>query len=148
MGEVVCAGILVADFFANPVPRLPAAGELTTTSGFIMNVGGCAANTAAALRILGRKVEVAGKVGADIFGDLVISELGRYGIGVEQIRRTPGYSTSSTVIFAVQGEDRRYLHSIGANADFALDDIDLAILNGARVLYIGGYLAMPSVTPQ
>ena len=35
-------------------PRLPAEGELTTTSGFVTSVGGCAANVAVALRILGR----------------------------------------------------------------------------------------------
>jgi sugar/nucleoside kinase (ribokinase family) len=147
MPEVVCAGILVADVFANPIARLPGAGEVATTPGFVTSVGGCAANTAAVLRILGREVAVAGKVGEDMFGNFVISELRRYGIGVQHIRRTSNRPTSGTVIFSVRGEDRRYLHSIGANADFTLDDIDFALLNHARVLYLGGYLAMPSFTP-
>jgi sugar/nucleoside kinase (ribokinase family) len=148
MPEVVCAGILVADVFANPIQRLPCAGEIATTSAFVASVGGCAANTAAALRILGRDVTVAGKVGTDIFGDFVISELHRYGIGVQHIQRTPDYPTSGTVIFSVQGEDRRYLHSIGANADFTLDDLDFTLLDQARILYLGGYLAMPSFSPD
>lgn len=146
--SVVCAGVLVADLFANPVRRLPEPGELTTTSGFAMSVGGCAANTAVALRILGREVSLAGKVGTDLFGDFVISELMRRGIGVGQIRRTPARPTSRTMVFNVEGEDRRYLHCIGANAELTLTDIDPSILNDAQVLYLGGYLALPSLPPK
>ena len=146
--DVACVGILVADIFASPIPRLPGEGELTTTSGFVTSVGGCAANVAVALRILGSTVTIAGKVGTDMFGDFVISDLRRHGIGVEHIRRTPNQSTSGTVIFTVRGEDRRYLHSIGANADFTLDDIDYSLLDDVRVLYVGGYLAMPSFAPE
>ena len=146
--DVACVGILVADLFASPIPRLPGEGELTTTSRFVTSVGGCAANVAVALRILGRTVAIAGKVGTDMFGDFVISDLRRHGIHVEHVRRDSQQSTSGTVIFTVQGQDRRYLHCIGANADFTLDDIDFALLDDARVLYVGGYLAMPSFAPQ
>jgi sugar/nucleoside kinase (ribokinase family) len=146
--DVACVGILVADVFASPIPRLPGEGELTTTSGFVTSVGGCAANVAVALRILGSTVTIAGKVGTDMFGDFVISDLRRHAIGVEHIRRTSNRSTSGTVIFTVQGEDRRYLHSIGANADFTLEDIDYSLLDDVRVLYVGGYLAMPSFAPE
>ncbi|MDQ1470498.1 MAG: hypothetical protein QOJ99_1978 [Bryobacterales bacterium] len=111
-----------------------------------MSAGGCAANTAVGLRILGRDVNVAGKVGLDIFGDFVTSELARHGVGVEHIRRTPMHPTSGTIILNVEGEDRRYLHCIGANADLTLDDLDFGFLEGARVLYVGGYLAAPSFT--
>jgi sugar/nucleoside kinase (ribokinase family) len=132
MSDVACVGILVADVFASPIPRLPAEGELTTTSGFVTSVGGCAANVAVALRILGREATIAGKVGADMFGDFGISQ----------------HSTSGTVIFAVEREDRRYLHCIGANADFTLNDIDDSLLDNVRVLYVGGYLAMPAFEPE
>ena len=146
--SVACVGILVADVFANPIRRLPEPGELTTTSGFAMSVGGCAANTAVALRILGREVSVAGKVGTDMFGDFVISELARRGIGVEQIRRTAALPTSRTIVFNVEGEDRRYLHCIGANADLTLADIYPSILDNTEVLYLGGHLALPSLTAR
>src|SRR3954447_23795335 len=125
--DVACVGILVSDIFANPIGRLPAEGELTTTSGFVTSVGGCAANVAVALTILGRSAMVAGKVGNDMLGDFVISDLGRHGVGVEHIRRTSRQSTSGTVIFTVEGEDRRYLHAIGANGEFSLDDLDFEL---------------------
>ena len=52
--DVVCLGILVADIFASPIDSIPAAGELKLTERFLLSVGGCAANTAADLRRLGR----------------------------------------------------------------------------------------------
>jgi sugar/nucleoside kinase (ribokinase family) len=136
----------VADIFANPVQRLPDPGELTITSGLTLSAGGSAANAAVALRILGQTVEVAGKVGSDTQGDFVIAELQRRGIGIANIRRTANCSTSGTVVLNVKGEDRRYLHCVGANSEFGLDDVDIGSLDAARVLYFGGYLALPSFT--
>ena len=66
--DVICAGILVADLFCQPLDSLPRPGELKTTERFLMSAGGCAANTAAALRRLGASVGVLGKVGKDPLG--------------------------------------------------------------------------------
>ena len=146
--DVVCLGILVADLFASPVDSLPAAGELKLAERFLSSVGGCAANTAIDLCRLERSVAVVGKVGTDMFGDFVMSELRRHGIEVSGLQRSRALPTSSTVILNVRGEDRRYLHSIGANAEFCLSDVDLGILDDARILYVGGYLAMPGFTAR
>lgn len=141
--DVVCLGILVADLFASPVDALPGPGQLTLTDRFLMGSGGCASNTAKCLRKLGRSVTVLGKVGNDIFGDFILADLFRHGIDTGNVSRSAHVQTSSTVILNVRGEDRRYLHSVGANADFTLADVDLHALDGARVLYVGGYMAMP-----
>ncbi|MEO8662232.1 MAG: sugar kinase [Bryobacteraceae bacterium] len=141
--DVVCLGILVADVFAEPVNALPRAGELGLTDGFILSAGGCAANVAVALRRLGRQVSVAGKVGQDWFGEFAISDLQRHGVDTMYVSRGGNHPTSATVILCVRGDDRRYLHCIGANADFRRSDVDLAMLDGRRVLHVGGYLAMP-----
>lgn len=146
--QVGCMGILVVDVFTDPIQRLPDAGQLVTTSGLTMTVGGCAANAAIALKILGEDVQVAGKVGSDISGDFIVSGLKQHGAGVHYIRRSGELPTSGTVIFTLQGEDRRYLHSIGANGDFSLQDVDLDFLRGTSVLYFGGYLATPAFTPD
>ena len=146
--DVVCLGILVADIFASPIDSLPAAGELRPVDRYQLSAGGCAANTAACLRRLGRKVRVVGKVGEDLFGDFVKKDLERLGVDTFAVRRSSTHPTSNTYIVNVRGEDRRFLHSIGANADFRFEDIDLATLDGARVLYVGGYMVMPDFGPQ
>jgi sugar/nucleoside kinase (ribokinase family) len=145
--DVACAGILVADVFFEPIDSLPNAGELKTTGGYVMGAGGCAANVAQCLRKLGRTVAICGKTGSDQFGDYVIEELSRRGVETSAVRRSTTSPTSSTVIINVSGEDRRYLHCIGANRELSSQDIDPHLLDSVRVLYVGGYIAMPSFSP-
>lgn len=143
--DVACIGILVADIFASPIDSLPEEGELKPIDRFRLSVGGCAANTAVDLRRLDRSVAVMGKVGADMFGDFVIGELGRHNVETSQVKRSQNLPTSSTVIVNVLGQDRRYIHCIGANAEFGLADVDLSCVEKCRVLYVGGYLATPGI---
>lgn len=145
---VLCAGLLVADLFIPPLQRLPAAGELLATTDFLFDTGGCAANTVTALAKLGVRATVAGSVGQDIFGDFVLQDLARKGADTRGITRTAQHHTSQTVILPVTGEDRRYIHTFGANANFSAGDIDLAMLAQARVFCVGGYLILPSLRPD
>src|SRR5208282_4681196 len=129
MADVVCLGILVADIFGNPIASLPAAGELALLDRYLLRVGGCAANTAADLGKLGRSTSVLGKVGNDLFGDFVLQDLKRLGIDTSYIRRSRNDPTSVTFILNVQGQDRRYFHCFGANADFSIADVDTRVLD-------------------
>jgi len=141
--DVVCVGILVADIIASPVDAIPAAGQVKLTDRFLLNVGGCAANTAVDLSRLGKRVKVLGKVGDDLFGDFIVRDLQRSGVDSSGLSRSAKHPTSGTFILNVEGQDRRYIHYFGANADFSFADIDCAALDGGRVVYLGGYLLMP-----
>lgn len=142
--QVACVGILVADLFAPPIPRLPAAGELLKVEDFLLTTGGCAANTGIDLSRLGVSTAVIGKVGADSFGDFVVQDLARHGLDTQGIRRS-AQGTSRTVILPVVGEDRRYIHAVGANGDFTAADVDLQQVLAAQVLYVGGYMLLPQL---
>ncbi len=145
--QVACVGILVADLFAPPLPRLPAAGELLKVDDFLLTTGGCAANTAMDLHRLGVNTAVLGKVGEDSFGDFVIQDLARHGLSTQGIRRS-ALGTSRTVILPVLGEDRRYIHAVGANGDFTAADIDRRQVLAAQVLYVGGYMLLPRLEAE
>lgn len=142
--RVVCLGILVADVFVPPLDDLPAAGQLVATDDFLVEPGGCAANVALALRRLDVPVAVGGRVGDDVFGELVRRELTAHGIDTHGILTTTGIGTSKTVILSIAGEDRRYLHTFGANAALTADDL----IDAAEVIYIGGYLILPSLDAE
>jgi len=142
---VMCAGILIADVFVPPLDALPAAGELLTTEDFVVDAGGCAANTATCLAGLGVPAAVAGCVGNDVFGAFIRSRLQEKGIDTRALKISSTHGTSKTVILPVDGEDRRYIHTIGANADFAAEDLERSMLPDATVLYVGGYLILPAM---
>lgn len=145
MKPVVCAGIIVADHVSSPLPHLPAAGELILAESLRLTLGGCAANVGANLHRLGVPCLVTGRVGDDPFGELTRSLLAREGIDVSRVITTPGCDTSQTLIVNVAGQDRRFIHTYGANARFKACDIPTEPL--PDILYLGGYLLMSGCLP-
>jgi sugar/nucleoside kinase (ribokinase family) len=143
--DVLCAGIIVADHVSSPISHLPAAGELIMAERLILTIGGCAANVAVDLGKMGVAAAVAGRVGDDIFGRVVGEMLRDHGVDVSAVRVSKGVDTSQTLIVNVVGEDRRFIHTFGANAEFGAVDIPLEVIRRCRVLYLGGYLLMPDV---
>jgi len=145
-GAVVCAGIVVADVFVPPLARLPEPGELVATDDFVVQTGGCAANAAIALARLGIRPAVVAKVGDDLFGGFVRDELSAAGVDVAGIGRAAGLGTSKTVIVTVSGEDRRFIHTFGANAALCAADLAPALGAAPDVIYVGGFLALPALS--
>jgi sugar/nucleoside kinase (ribokinase family) len=140
--EVLCAGIVVADHVSSPIAHLPAAGELVTADRLILTIGGCAANTAVDLVKMGVPAAVVGRVGGDIFGSVVPDMLQGHGVDVSSLVACPDADTSQTLIVNVAGEDRRFIHTFGANALFRAADIPPERVARCKVLYLGGYLLM------
>ena len=56
--------------------------------------------------------------------------------------------TAKTVIVPVAGEDRRYIHTVGANADLTGQDFGPGAMSGIDVVYLGGYLVLPGLHPE
>src|SRR5438445_2309794 len=143
--EVLCAGIIVADHLCSPITHVPGAGEIVMAERMLLTLGGCAANAAVDLVKMGVTAAVAGRVGTDVFGRIVSDLLRDLGVDVSALQMSPGADTSQTLIVNVAGQDRRFIHTFGANAEFRAGDIPLDRVQRCRVLYLGGYLLMPNV---
>jgi sugar/nucleoside kinase (ribokinase family) len=143
--EVLCAGIIVADHVSSPIPHLPAAGELVLAEQLLLTIGGCAANVAVDLVRLGHTAGVVGCVGEDVFGRIVAEMLRERQVDVSGLQVKPGHDTSQTLIVNVAGQDRRFIHTFGANGVFEASDISPERVASCRVLYLGGYLLMNRV---
>lgn len=142
---VVCAGILVADHLCTPIGHVPAAGELVMADDLILNIGGCASNAAAVLAKLGVRATMLGRVGSDVFGRFVSETLVAAGVDVSGLTVDPSLPTSQTLIINVKGEDRRFIHTFGANKALTAADFDAVLDPPPRVLYVGGYLILPGL---
>jgi sugar/nucleoside kinase (ribokinase family) len=143
--DVLCAGIIVADHLCTPIDHVPAAGELVLADGMLLSIGGCAANAAVDLAKMGVTAAVVGRVGDDHFGSIVRDMLRGEGVDTTSVQTTPDFATSQTLIVNVKGEDRRFVHTFGANAELRAADIPSARITAGRVLYVGGYLLMPKL---
>lgn len=140
MLDVLCFGIIVSDHLCLPISRLPRAGELVLSPRFELTIGGNAANVSTDLSKLGVKVGVVGLVGKDVFGRHVRESLEAAGVDCRLLCESATSQTSQTLIVNVQGEDRRFIHAVGANADFDASQVTPEMVRDCRVLFLGGYL--------
>jgi sugar/nucleoside kinase (ribokinase family) len=142
---VVCAGLVVADHLCPPLDHLPKAGELITVDELVLNIGGGAANTAVDLARLGVMATVCARVGDDIFGRFATETLKTHNVDTSALKIDPGFATSQTLIVNVRGQDRRFIHSVGANTGFVAADLDAVLEQPPRVLHIGYFLILPNL---
>jgi sugar/nucleoside kinase (ribokinase family) len=145
MADVGCAGILVADTFCGPMKRLPREGELLAVDHMPSKAGGCAANVAIDLAKQGIAAEVCGCVGADASAEVLLQSLQAAGVGCQQVQHLDSHPTGKTVILLVEGEDRRFIHTFGANAGFDVGQIRRDWVDRLAVFYLGGLFAMPAI---
>ena len=143
MKKVIAAGHICLDI----TPVFPAgkqydqlssvliAGKLIQMEAADVHTGGSVANTGLALKLLGCDVTLLGKVGDDAFGMMIRKILAGYGAG--GLLTDPESSTSYTVVLAVPGVDRVFLHSPGANDTFSGADIPDALLEDAVLFHFG-----------
>ena len=142
-GEVVVAGHLCLDMiprFPEQAPRplgeILRPGALINMDRMVYATGGTVSNTGIALRIFGCEVVSIARVGDDATGDLILKELARYG-NAEGIRVAKGEASSYSVVLAPPGVDRIFLHCPGTNDTFGPEDVDIALVKGARLFHFG-----------
>ncbi|MGH3092436.1 MAG: carbohydrate kinase family protein [Gaiellaceae bacterium] len=143
--DVICLGILVADSIARPVEALPAHGSLALVEEVSLRGGGCALNTASVLAGLGLEAGVAGKVGADPFGDFLLGLLGSRGVDRAGVVVDPDVPTSASVVLVDSAGERTFLHVPGANGRLRREDLDPERLFATRALHLAGALVMPEL---
>ena len=111
-------------------------GGLIHMNGADIHTGGAVANTGLAMKVLGEDVSLMGKIGHDMFGEVIEGILKKYDAQGGLIR-TEGVATSYTMILAIPGIDRIFLHDPGANDSFCSADISDEVLQRADLLHFG-----------
>ena len=138
-------GIIVADLVTKPVESLPEKGKLSLVKNIQLHTGGCATNTGFALAKLGLKVSILGKIGKDALGDFIFRQsqfIGTDTTGLIQDRKS---NTSSTIVMVSKDGERSFLHSLGANAEFNLNDINFNLIKKYKILHYAGGFLMPKL---
>ena len=141
--KAVIAGHICIDITPS-IPKQPSGriqdilspGRLINVHEADIHTGGAVANTGLAMKILGANVTLAGKIGDDAFGDMILSITDRYGASGGLIR-SKGDSTSYSVVLAIPGIDRIFLHNPGANDTFSADDLPMEAINEAALFHFG-----------
>lgn len=141
--RIICAGHVCIDI----TPAIPdqkgikiedilTPGKLIQVGRPSISVGGCVSNTGLGLKVLGANVSLMGKIGNDAFGKLILNEFRKYGAD-EGLIVTDEDASSYTVVIAIPGIDRIFLHHPGANDTFTTSDIPWEKVEGAALFHFG-----------
>lgn len=124
------------DITVKKASDLLAPGKLINMEAADVHTGGSVSNTGLAMKILGADVSLAGKVGDDAFGGMIKATLEKYDAS-EGLIVGEGESTSYSVILAIPGIDRIFLHHNGANNTFRAEDIQEELLEDKALFHFG-----------
>jgi ribokinase len=101
---VVVVGSINMDLVAR-TPSIPVAGQTLIGTGFDTTPGGKGANQAVAVARLGYPVHMVGMVGEDVFGQALLDNLNRAGVGTAAVGRVSGPSGVAPILVADNGEN-------------------------------------------
>ncbi len=139
MAEVVVAGHLCLDVildFEAGFSLEP--GTMSTIRRTRYSTGGGVSNVGRALLTLGVDSRLMGKVGDDSYGAHIRSLLAEQSPeAAATLTVDPSENSSYTVVISPTGQDRMFLHQPGCNDSFGPSDIDLEVVAGARIFYLG-----------
>ena len=143
MGKIISAGHICLDITpvfpetarGQAMEALLQPGKLINMSGADVHTGGSVANTGLALKKLGNDVILLGKIGRDALGGMVKSIVASYDAG--GLIEDASCSTSYSVVIAVPGQDRIFLHDPGANDSFSNSDIPEEVLEETVLFHFG-----------
>ncbi|BFK14496.1 carbohydrate kinase family protein [Blautia sp. AF13-16] len=111
-------------------------GKLIQMEGVDIHAGGAVSNTGMAMKMLGADVCLMAKTGSDEFGkiisDIYAAQGADSGIIVQE-----GQNTSYSVVLALPGIDRIFLHDPGCNHTFSFEDLPKEKLLGTDLFHFG-----------
>lgn len=138
-------GLCTVDAIAQHVDEYPSRGGLTMFESLKITTGGNAVNCAIALARMGFAVDIVTKVGRDASGDLVRSELRRWGVNTAHVVETEDVHTPFSFVCVHRDGQRSFLHTMGANGTLCTEDINLNAVCAADLCLVTGAMLMPSL---
>ncbi len=119
----------------------PRAEQLYNAMGQATEVsGGSAANTLAGMADLGAKTAFIGKVNTDELGKIFRHDMNAIGVEFNTPVATNGVPTARCLI-AVTGDGQRTMNTfLGAAGEIHTDDVDVKLIQQAKIFYGEGYM--------
>ena len=118
------------------VSQALAPGKLLEAGNITISTGGAVANTGLAMKILGIDVTLMGKTGQDDFAEIIRRVAAGYGCG-DGLIASDEAGTSYSIILAIPGIDRIFLHNAGVNDLFYAHDVDMQKVREADLFHFG-----------
>jgi sugar/nucleoside kinase (ribokinase family) len=102
--------------------------------------GGSVANTIAGLASFGAKCGFIGRVAADQFGGIFRHDIRSQGVAFDTAPAIDGAPTARCLILVTPDGERTMNTFLGASVNLSAADIDQALIENSKIIYLEGYL--------
>ena len=120
--EVVVVGELNVDLILNQIATFPEIGKESMAQAMTLTLGSSSAIFASNLSSLGARVTFLGKIGKDIFGNLVLDSFRSKKVDTSMIIQSEKFATGATVVLNFD-QDRAMVTHAGAMEHLTIGDI-------------------------
>jgi sugar/nucleoside kinase (ribokinase family) len=110
--------------------------------------GGSAANTVAGVASFGGQAAFIGKVAGDELGAIFAHDIRAIGARFETPSLTGGPATARCLVNVTPDGQRTMSTFLGACVELTPDDVDPALIEGAKIVYLEGYLFDPAAARE
>ena len=136
MKKVLCIGEALIDMICTDRDQSLIKGE-----HFVKKPGGAPANVAAAIAALGGRVDLAAKVGADPFGQQLISILKNFSVGTQWVLQEQRAFTTLAFVSLFENGERDFYFNRGADGMLGIEDIPGIDLHDYSIVHFGSATA-------
>ena len=146
-GEICIIGSLNIDLIIRNVSQLPRWGQEIPGGSHVLVTAGQAGYTALSLRGLDTPTRLIGNVGADLFGEQILAELGKSGIDISGCEVTHAGQTGFTVAIVRPDGERAFVTSFGCLKDFdqAMVERHWDQVQSASIVCLDGMFTLPGL---
>jgi ribokinase len=127
-----------------PIDVYPEVGGDKRSERMVLESGGSAANSAAALARFGHRALLLSCVGIDPFGELALHRLGGAGVELTAVRRTDQDDTGLMFVPVTETGQRTLFGRRGANRLLRASDISPQTIVSSHALHLSGYAFLES----
>lgn len=142
--DILVVGELNVDLILDKMTSFPEMGKEKIAKEMSVVLGSSSAILASNLSSLGAKVGFIGKIGKDLFGDVIVKALDSKGVDTSLILQSDKESTGATIVMSF-GNDRANITYPGAMETLTIQDISEEVITQARHLHFSSYFLQPGI---
>lgn len=133
--DVLCIGVVLADLPLGPIDEDLFNKETTMVSAMRLTTGGDALNEAIVLARLGRRPALMGHIGADMLGDLIVSQCELEGVDHSNLKQDPEMETRINVVIVGTDGQRHFIKTQNSSSrSFREDEINYDAIKNSKAV--------------
>jgi sugar/nucleoside kinase (ribokinase family) len=136
---------MVCDILVSPIPPDVLDRDSVRVGPVSIGTGGDALNVAINLAKLGLTTGIAGCVGEDPLGDILLGTAARHGVDTAGVRRTGSCGTATSIVLIDETGERHFVYHGGGNDLFEASMITGDMLRGLDCLCINSLFDLPGL---